>query len=132
MARRSAGRERVVVVDDVEERLVDLADVVKERDALDARCTRARRELGGVGEDERVGGDAAHVRAGLGVVRVDGVEQRFECGGGETLGGSAGLLASNEDCAAAAAVAPAPARARRESRHAADGGKTRGARTRSE
>ena len=29
------GRERLVVVDDVEERLVDLPDVVEERDALD-------------------------------------------------------------------------------------------------
>ena len=70
--------------------------------------------LGGVGEDERIGGDAADVGAGLGIVGVDGVEQRLERGGGEALGGSASLLASKRT-RRAAAVAPAPASATRES-----------------
>ena len=46
------------------ERLVDLADVVEECDALDAaHCVVV--EVGRVGEDERVGGDAPDVRAGV-------------------------------------------------------------------
>ena len=117
------GGERVLVVDDVEERLVDLADVVEERDALDALAL-VLGEVGRVGEDERVGGDAAHVRAGFRVVGVDGVEQRLERGGGEPLGGAAGLFATQEDAAAAAAVALAPVRVARE-RVMPDGGKTR-------
>ena len=79
------GGELLVVVDDVEERFVDLSDVVEERDALDALAL-VLRELGGVAEDERIGRDAPDVGAGLGIVGVDGVEQRFERRGGEPLG----------------------------------------------
>ena len=90
------GGELAVVVDDVEERLVDLADVVKERDTLDDALV-AVAQSGGVGEDEGVVGDAADVGAGLGVVGVDGVEERFEGGGGEPLGAlPAGVLALDE------------------------------------
>ena len=55
-------REPRVVVDDVEERFVDLADVVEEGDPSDA-ATHASGESCGVGEDERVLGDAADMVA---------------------------------------------------------------------
>ena len=78
--------ELLVVVDDVEERLVDLPDVVKECDALDGALVRAHSRSAASREDERVGGDAADVCAGFGVVRVDGVEECLEGGGGDSLG----------------------------------------------
>ena len=73
-------------VDDVEECFVNLADVVEERDAFDVAALM-RVEARGVGEDQRVLGDAAYVRAGFGIVRVDGVEQGLESRGGESLRG---------------------------------------------
>jgi hypothetical protein len=59
---------------DVFDRLVNLADVVEECDALDALAFVVG-EVGRVGEDEGVGGDASDVRAGVGVIRVDRVEE---------------------------------------------------------
>ena len=85
------GGEGVVVVRDVEQRLVHLADVVKQRHALDAR-PRVLREAARVGDDERDRGDAADVRAGGRIVRVDRVEQRLERRRGEPF--DAGALAA--------------------------------------
>ena len=65
-------------------RFVDLADVVKERDALDGALLRLV-EPGRVGDDERAGRDAADVHPRLRVVRLDGVEQRLERRRGEAL-----------------------------------------------
>ena len=80
------GREMGVFVDDVEQRLVNLADVMKERDAFhDPSFVLV--ELRGVREDEGVCGDASDVGASVGVVGVDGVEQRLEAGGGKAFGG---------------------------------------------
>jgi len=74
-----------LVVNDVEERLVDLSDVVEECHALDIPAL-AFFEARGVGDDQSVRGDAADVGAGLRVVRVDRIEQRLEGRGGEALG----------------------------------------------
>ena len=82
-------------MNDVEQRLVDLADIVEERDALDV-AERALVEVGGIGEDECITSDAADVRAGFCVVRVDRAQQRFEHGGGETLGSEAALALADE------------------------------------
>ena len=81
-------------------------------------------ELGRIGEDQGVCGDAAHVGPGFGVVGVDRVEQRLERGGGESLGGAAGLFATNEHGDGGGAVAPAPMSVAREGA-CLDGGKTR-------
>jgi len=79
----SRGEMRVVVYD-VEERLVNFPDVVEQRHALDDFLSVGT-ELGGVGDDQGVGGDATHVCAGLRVIRVDRIEQRFQAGGGKSL-----------------------------------------------
>jgi len=78
------GRELAVVVNDVEERFVDLADVVKQGNALDASGV-VLIESGGFGEDECVVGDAPDMGAGFHVVCVDGVEEGLEGGGGEAF-----------------------------------------------
>jgi len=88
-------RQGRVVVNDVEQRLVDLADVMEEGDALDVP-EGALAQVGGVGEDERITSDAADVRAGFSVVGVDRAQQGFEHGGGETLGREAALPLANE------------------------------------
>ena len=85
-----------VVVHDVEQRLVDLADVVKERHPLD-RALRMLVEVGGVGDDQRVGRHPAHVHAGVGIVGLDGVEQRLERCAGEPLHGLAGAALANHE-----------------------------------
>lgn len=89
-------------VNDVEESLVDLADVVKEGDALDAAegpLVPSR----GISDDERVVGDASDVGPGLGVVGVDGVEERLERRGGHAFGRSAGVPLVQEEGAEAGA-----------------------------
>jgi len=70
-------RQSRPVVDQVEERFVDLPDVVEEGDALDD-VALARREVGRLRDDERVARHAPHVRARLRVGGIDGVEERFE------------------------------------------------------
>ena len=79
------GAEGALLMDEIEERLVDLSYVVEERDALDDALGMLV-EVGGIGEDERVSRDAPYVGTGFGVVGVDGPEQRLEQRGGETLG----------------------------------------------
>src|SRR5690242_12832480 len=77
-------REVGALVNDVEERFVDLSNVMKQGDPLDDFFLMLV-ELCGIGKDERVGSNASHVSARLGVVGVDGVEQRLERCGGESL-----------------------------------------------
>ena len=78
------GGEMRVLVNDVEERFVNLPNVMEQRHALDD-FPSVGTELGGVGDDQGVGGDATHVCAGLRVIRVDCIEQRFQAGGGKSL-----------------------------------------------
>jgi len=80
------GSESLDVVDDVEERLVDLADVVEQGDTSDPALL-VLAESRCVGEDERVFGDTSDVYARVGVVGVDSAEERFEGGGGHAFGG---------------------------------------------
>jgi len=63
-------RQVRVVVNDVEERFVDLANIVEERDSLDV-SERPLVDIGGLGENERITSDAADVSAGLCVVGID-------------------------------------------------------------
>jgi hypothetical protein len=80
------GGEVLDVVDDVEERLMDLANVVKEGDAQDAASSAPGKPCF-LGEDEGVLRDAADVDAGIGIIGIDGAEERFEGGGGHAFGG---------------------------------------------
>ena len=57
---------------------------MEQRDAFDGALMRLV-EARGVGDDQRARGGAPQVHAGVGVVRVDGVEQRLERRGRETL-----------------------------------------------
>ena len=84
-------RKTLPLVHDVEQRLVDLTDVVKERDPLD-RPTLMLLEPRLVADDERVGGHAANVHPCLLVIGLDGVEQRLERGGSHALHQTAGLV----------------------------------------
>ena len=56
--------ELVMIVNDVEQRFVDLADVVKQRDALDGVAALVV-EPGRFGDDQRVGCDATDVLSGF-------------------------------------------------------------------
>ena len=87
-----------VLVNYVEERLVDFADVVKERDSLDDLPFMFV-EISGIREDERVSGDASDMGASLGIVRVDGIEKGFHAGRGESLGGFTTAPFSEQVCA---------------------------------
>jgi len=90
------GAQGIVFLDDVEERFVDLSDVMEECDAFDALAF-VRGEVGCIGKDEGVRGDTPDVGTGIGVIRIDRVEQRLEGGGGKTLGDPAGLFAADEE-----------------------------------
>ena len=72
-------RQGLPVVNDVEERLMDFADVVKERDPLD-RATLPIIQPDLIADDECVRGYAPNVQPGFLVVRLDGIEQRLERG----------------------------------------------------
>lgn len=85
------------IVDDVEQRFVNLADVVKQGDAFDGTLPSLV-EPGGIRDDEGVRRHATDVFASLGVVRFDGVEQRLEAGGGESFDRlAAAALALSDD-----------------------------------
>ncbi len=73
------------IVDDVEERLVNLSDVVKERDPLE-RAQLAVPQAGGVAKDQRVAGDSPDMLPGLMVIGLDGIEECLERGRRESLG----------------------------------------------
>jgi hypothetical protein len=72
-----ASREPLCVVHDIRDRAVDLADVVKEGDALHAALL-ALVEIGCARERERIVRDTPDMSAGLGVVGVDCVQEAFE------------------------------------------------------
>ena len=81
-----ARRELRNIVHDVEQRFVDLADVVEERNAFHGALL-VRVESCSVCDDKRACGDAADMHAGIRVIRLDGVEERFERGSGKSLEG---------------------------------------------
>ena len=94
--RAPVGRaQRLVIMHDVEERFVDLADVVKERDALDG-VAAALVESCRFGDDQRVGRHAPNMLSSFGVIGFDRVEQRLEAGGGETFDGLASCALADE------------------------------------
>lgn len=78
-------RELPGIVQQIIERPVNLADVVKECDSLHAQLL-AIVESGGIGQDERVPGHAADMGAGFGVIHVDGEQDRLQQRRGEPLG----------------------------------------------
>jgi len=82
-------------MDDVEERLVDLADVVEQRDAFDVTFL-GRVEVGRVGQDQRIPSDAADVGTRLMVVRVDRAKQCLEHSGSKSLRRQTALSLANE------------------------------------
>jgi len=84
-----ARRELVVIVNHVVDGGMDLPDVVKERDALDAAAV-AFVEVGGARKNQRVRGDATDVGAGLVIVGVDRVQKRLERRRGKSLCGAPG------------------------------------------
>jgi hypothetical protein len=83
-----------MVVHDVEQRFVDLADVVEECNALDG-VTAALVETSGFGDNESVGRNAAHVLTRVSVVGFNGIEKRLHARGGEPLYGLTGAALSN-------------------------------------
>ncbi len=74
---------------------MNLADVVKKRSELD-RPALVVGDANRITDDERVLGDAADVRAGLGIVGIDRAKQRLERGGGEAFGALAVAAFANE------------------------------------
>ena len=72
-----AAGEPLRVVHDIRDRSVDLADVVKEGDALHTALL-ALVQIGCTRERERIVGHAPDMSASLGVIRVDCVEEAFE------------------------------------------------------
>jgi len=89
--------QRRVIVNDVEQRLVNFADVVEERDPLDAPALFFI-QIGGAGEHQRVACDAADVRPRHRIVGVDGVEQRLERRGAEAFEMRRGATFVPEEC----------------------------------
>ena len=88
-------------MDDVEQRFVDLADVVEERDALDRSWQSCSSSAGRLGEDQGVGGDAADVRAGSASLASMALSKRLERGGGEAFGDAAAPSFARERAAPA-------------------------------
>lgn len=82
-----AFRELAVLVDHVVDGGVDFSDIMEERNALDAAYHRGLK-IGGARENQRVRSHSTDVLAGFVVVRVDRVEQGFECRRRESLGGA--------------------------------------------
>jgi len=87
VAHRAAffGGEPGRIVEDVRERSVELTDVVKERHSLDA-AQGALVQAGGLAKYQRVCRNPTDMRAGLGVVCFDRIEERLESGRAQTLG----------------------------------------------
>ncbi|GAC1516852.1 MAG: hypothetical protein NVS1B4_14530 [Gemmatimonadaceae bacterium] len=77
-------------MDDVEQRRVDLADVVEQGDSL-RRSLFSLVESDRFGEDHRIRCDASDVSAGGGVIGVDGIQERFESRGRKALRGGSAL-----------------------------------------
>ena len=71
------GSESAALVDDVGESAVDFANVVKQRDPLDA-VLHSFVQVGRVREQEGVLRNATHMGARCRVVRIDGIEKGLE------------------------------------------------------
>lgn len=80
-----ARRESMVIVYHIIDRGMDLSDVVKECEALDAAAL-AVVEVRRARENQRVGSNAADVGSGLVIVGVDSVQKGLESSGREPLG----------------------------------------------
>jgi hypothetical protein len=78
------GRQVCAVVHDVQERFMNLADVVEERDALDGSHV-AIVEVSGVAEDEGVASHPTEVLARLVIGGFDSVQECFERCGSEAF-----------------------------------------------
>ena len=78
------GSEVAGLIDDIVERSIDLANVVKERNAFHA-VLRALVQVSGFGNDQRIFGDAPDVRACRRIVRVDCVEKCLQGRGSKPL-----------------------------------------------
>jgi hypothetical protein len=87
-------REALGRMNDVEERLVNFPDVVKQRRSLDF-SSLSFREPHRVGENQSIHRDATNVPPRLGVVRIDGVEKCLEGRGRETFGAFARAVLAN-------------------------------------
>jgi hypothetical protein len=87
-----------VVMHDVEERFMNLSDVVKQSDAFD-RAALSVVQSGRIADDESVRGDSPHVHPGLRIVGFDGVQQRFECRRGQAFDGSTCTPLTNDQSA---------------------------------
>src|SRR5262245_49542593 len=88
--------ELVIVVHDVEERLMNLPDVVEERDAFD-RVALPLIESGCVRNDQRIVRDSPNVLPGLRIVGFDRVQQCLEAGGGKSLEGATRSTLANKE-----------------------------------
>jgi hypothetical protein len=89
--------EASILVHDVEQGLVYLADVMKQRNTFDGP-TLPLVETGGLGDDQGIRRHAADMHAGLRVVRFDRIEECLERRGGESFDCAArAVFASHED-----------------------------------
>lgn len=88
--------EACPIMDGVDQGLVDLADVMEERDSLDGPHG-VRVEVRGIAEDQRVARDSSQVLARFVVSRLDGVQQGLERRGGQTFGGRAANVLDAEE-----------------------------------
>ncbi len=84
-------------MDNVVNSRMNLADVVEQCDALDTSALMFI-EVGGVRQNEGIRRDPTDMCARFVVIGVDRIEQGFERGGGEALGGAPrGQLARGEE-----------------------------------
>lgn len=90
-------RQSGVIVDNVVDSRMNLADVVEQRDALDTTAL-VFIEVGGVRQNERVRRHPPYVGAGFVVVGVDRIKEGFEGGSGKAFGRAPrGRLARGEE-----------------------------------
>jgi hypothetical protein len=89
-------RQIRVIMDDVEQRLVDLPHIVEQCHALDVALLE-RIQIRRVGEDQCITSDAPDVAAGFSIVGVDGAKQCLENGGRESFGGQPALSFAREE-----------------------------------
>jgi hypothetical protein len=92
------GRELRLLVKDVGQGSVKLADIMEERDSLDATQS-ALVEVSCLAEYESVYRDPANVGARLGVISIDRVEQRLESCRAQPLGSVAQLVLAKKEAA---------------------------------
>jgi len=84
------------LVKNVGEGTVQFSDIVKERDTLDT-VQPMLIQAGCLAEDERIAGDASHVRAGFGVVCINRIEECLQRRSAQSLGlRTQGVFADHE------------------------------------